>query len=296
MASVNQSEAAVSESLTDHLILGISIISIAFAFTQYYIISLTPVEVYAIEDDDEENELLPNKDGLDLDGDFNLSVVNDSAPGARSRFQAGQYPAQEKKIIPDKKVLPKKKYLPGDKRAIQNALLNEIYEAIRTGAAAFLYAEYSICTGFAVVFSFVILSLVSWGQSALEGKLTAFAFVLGAVTSMISGYLGMQVAVFSNARTCVNAQKPGFTECFNTAFRAGAVMGFALNGLGLFVLYVTLCFFKTQYGNSDWAILMECVSGYGLGGSTVAMFGRVGGGIFTKAGIYYSLHEIDSRC
>lgn len=72
-------------------------------------------------------------------------------------------------------------------------------------------------------------------------------------------------------------------DCFNTAFRAGAVMGFALNGLGLLVLYITMVFFTLQYEQDNWKTLMECISGYGLGGSTIAMFGRVGGGIYTKA-------------
>jgi len=60
-------------------------------------------------------------------------------------------------------------------------------------------------------------------------------------------------------------------------------MGFCLNGLGLGILYILLCFYSYQYKQSEWSVLMECISGYGLGGSTVAMFGRVGGGIFTKA-------------
>ena len=109
------------------------------------------------------------------------------------------------------------------------------------------------------------------------------SFVLGAVTSMISGYLGMKVAVFSNARTTVSAQKSGWTACFNTAFRAGAVMGFALCGLGILMLYVTMLVFRTYYTDAtSWVALTECLTGYGLGGSSIAMFGRVGGGIYTK--------------
>jgi inorganic pyrophosphatase len=100
---------------------------------------------------------------------------------------------------------------------------------------------------------------------------------------MAAGNIGMQVAVFSNVRTTINAQKPGFRECFNTAFRAGSVMGFCLNGLGLLILYILLCLFRMQYKQHHWSILMEVISGYGLGGSTIAMFGRVGGGIYTKA-------------
>ena len=168
-------------------------------------------------------------------------------------------------------------------RAKQTALLVEIYEAIRTGAQAFLAAEYRICFGFCIVFGSLVLGLVSWGQTPIDGALTAVAFFLGAITSILSGYIGMTVAVFSNVRTTINAQKRGFKDCFNTAFRAGAVMGFALNGLGLVVLYITLSCFRAEYKSDSWIVLMEAISGYGLGGSTVAMFGRVGGGIYTKA-------------
>ena len=109
------------------------------------------------------------------------------------------------------------------------------------------------------------------------------SFVLGAVTSMVCGYIGMYVAVFSNARTTVNCCKPGYKEGFNTAFRAGAVMGFALTGLGILVMYATMCGFSTIYDQEHWSVMFDCLSGYGLGGSSIAMFGRVGGGIYTKA-------------
>ena len=94
----------------------------------------------------------------------------------------------------------------------------------------------------------------------------------------------MKVAVYSNVRTTVSAQKSGWTLCFNTAFRAGAVMGFALCGLGIFMLYISLLAFRIHYPQAeDWIYLTECLTGYGLGGSSIAMFGRVGGGIYTKA-------------
>lgn len=165
----------------------------------------------------------------------------------------------------------------------QTALLMEIYEAIREGARAFLWEEYKICFVFCIFFAALVIGLVSWGQNSTDGLLTGLAFGLGAVTSIASGFIGMTVAVYSNVRTTINAQKPGFKECFNTAFRAGSVMGFALNGLGLLVLYFTLCMYRYEYEPHNWSVLMECISGYGLGGSTIAMFGRVGGGIYTKA-------------
>ena len=72
------------------------------------------------------------------------------------------------------------------------------------------------------------------------------------------------------------------TKPFNCAFRAGAVMGFALCALGTSVLLVILLVYKDIFGD-DWETMMDCVAGYGLGGSSIAMFGRVGGGIYTKA-------------
>jgi inorganic pyrophosphatase len=101
------------------------------------------------------------------------------------------------------------------------------------------------------------------------------SFILGACTSIASGYIGMRVAVYSNVRTTINAQHSGFTRCFNTAFRAGSVMGFALTGLGILVLYLTLLQFSSLFTQDKWILMMDCISGYGLGGSSIAMFGRV---------------------
>lgn len=170
--------------------------------------------------------------------------------------------------------------------AEKTARLNEIYTVIYEGAESFLRAEYFVCFWFIIVFSIVILVLVAWGTNwdAARGVFTALSFLLGAITSMASGYLGMKVAVFSNVRTTVSAQKPGWTACFNTAFRAGAVMGFALCAAGLLMLYFTMLVFRIHYPDpKEWIHLTECITGYGLGGSVIAMFGRVGGGIYTKA-------------
>lgn len=157
-------------------------------------------------------------------------------------------------------------------------MLKETYAAISKGAEAFLRAEYSICFVFVIVFAIIIFALISWGQDINAGFLTALSFVLGACTSILSGYIGMRVAVFSNVRTTICAQRYGWMAAFNTAFRAGSVMGFALSGLGILILYLMLLVFGTGFEQDSWIVMMECVSGYGLGGSSIAMFGRVGGG------------------
>ncbi|CAN0111390.1 unnamed protein product [Ectocarpus sp. 6 AP-2014] len=162
--------------------------------------------------------------------------------------------------------------------------LIEIYEAIRHGADAFLSAEYTICCIFIVIFGAVVFFLVGVGQDSwIEGAFTTGAFVLGAITSILAGYIGMKVAVYSNVRTTIGAQRAGWAASFNVAFRAGSVMGFALTGMAVLVLYIALWGYRQYFGDDEWKVMMNCVSGYGLGGSSIAMFGRVGGGIYTKA-------------
>ncbi|CAN4098415.1 unnamed protein product [Withania somnifera] len=99
---------------------------------------------------------------------------------------------------------------------------------------------------------------------------STISFLVGAVTSVVSGFLGMKISTYVNAE---QLWKPE---------RSGAVMGFLLAANGLLVLYITIILFKLYYGD-DWEDLFEAITGYGLGGSSMALFGRVGGGIYTKA-------------
>jgi inorganic pyrophosphatase len=173
--------------------------------------------------------------------------------------------------------------------------ISEIYEAIRAGADSFLKAEYSVCAVFIVVFGVLVAVLTSYFKADGEetasmhwdvGGLTALSFAVGGCTSILAGYIGMQVAVYSNARTTISAMGPNkWTDAFNTAFRAGGVMGFSLCGLALLFLYF-LCLAVQAKFPAEGATLRTCfevVAGFGLGGSSIAMFGRVGGGIYTKA-------------
>lgn len=162
-------------------------------------------------------------------------------------------------------------------------LMKETYEAISAGAEAFLRAEYTVCLSFVLIFAAIIFSFITWSQDMKLGFFTTISFLVGALTSVLSGYIGMKVAVFANVRTTINAQKEGFMHSFNTAFRAGSVMGFGLTGLGILVLYLTLLQLSVFFPQTKWTLLMDCISGFGLGGSTIALFGRVGGGIYTKA-------------
>ena len=179
-----------------------------------------------------------------------------------------------------------------------------IYDAIREGADSFLRAEYTICAYFIASFGVVVLLMTSYVEKKFQidqGGLTAISFVAGGLTSIVSGLIGMKVAVFANARTTVMAAGPNpWTDAFNTAFRAGSVMGFSLCGLSMLVLYVLAHLFAVHFkdwntiliddadcsdgcAHKDALHLMEALAGYGLGGSSIALFGRVGGGIYTQA-------------
>ena len=176
----------------------------------------------------------------------------------------------------------------------------QIQQAITTGARAFLFTEYRYMAGFMVAFGallFVLLGSADGFKGAhahahpadpdapppalANAVFTVIAFLLGATTSIVSGYLGMEIAVFANARTALEARR-GVGHGFLVAFRSGAVMGFALTSLGLLVLWLAILGFSRYFGD-DYRALFEAIAGYGLGGSSIALFGRVGGGIYTKA-------------
>ena len=179
----------------------------------------------------------------------------------------------------------------GEAEADSYQKLRQIYRDIQAGAKAFLAAEYRMCLAFLVVFGVGMIFFVAKVESGWDfkiGTLTAFSFFVGGITSMVSGYIGMMIAVFTNARcTMCATQTPdslAWRDSFNAAFRGGAVMGFALSGLGLLVMYFLMCMYVSAFDVAVEAVkLMECIAGFGLGGSTIALFGRVGGGIYTKA-------------
>ncbi|KMZ69328.1 Inorganic diphosphatase [Zostera marina] len=176
----------------------------------------------------------------------------------------------------------------------------EIQTAISEGATSFLYTEYKYVSMFMGIFAVLIFlflgSVESFSTKSKECTYTkgrmckpalanalfsTISFILGAVTSLVSGFFGMKIATYANARTTLEARK-GVGKAFIIAFRSGAVMGFLLAANGLLVLYIAINLFKIYYGD-DWEGLFESITGYGLGGSSMALFGRVGGGIYTKA-------------
>ena len=147
--------------------------------------------------------------------------------------------------------------------------VEEITSAIREGAMAFLSAEYKILIVFVVVVA-VALGIFISGP-------TAGAFVLGAITSAIAGNAGMRIATKANGRTAIAAKEGGLAKALDVAFSGGAVMGLTVVGLGMFMLSLILLISKTV------GINVNDVTGFGMGASSIALFARVGGGIYTKA-------------
>ena len=147
--------------------------------------------------------------------------------------------------------------------------VQEITAAIREGAMAFLSAEYKILIVFVIVVAVALGIFIS--------APTAGAFVLGAITSAIAGNAGMRIATKANGRTAIAAKEGGLAKALNVAFSGGAVMGLTVVGLGMFMLSLILLVSRTV------GISVNDVTGFGMGASSIALFARVGGGIYTKA-------------
>ena len=162
--------------------------------------------------------------------------------------------------------------------------LIKIHGAIARGAMAFLKAEYKYMVYFMAGFGILIALLIDDPHTpdVNEGLYTAISFLLGCVISILSGFIGMRIATIGNART-TTAAKNSIADAFYVALNSGAVMGFGLVGLavlGLVGIYLVL---DALIPGIEKHILMEVMAGFGLGGSSIALFARVSGGIFTKA-------------
>lgn len=146
------------------------------------------------------------------------------------------------------------------------ARMKEIAASIHQGANAFLFSEYKVL----VIFAAVLFLLIGFG---LGNWVTAICFIVGALFSTLSGYFGMNVATKANVRTANAAKEGGMNKALSIAFSGGAVMGMSVVGLGL--LGITAIYLFTK----DVSVL----TGFSLGASSIALFARVGGGIYTKA-------------
>ncbi|HEU5261720.1 MAG TPA: sodium-translocating pyrophosphatase [Gemmatimonadales bacterium] len=154
--------------------------------------------------------------------------------------------------------------------------MRDLAELIRTGAMAFLRREYSVLIPFIVA----VAALLAW----TIGWRTAVAFVGGAVSSILAGFFGMSAATRANVRTAEAARASGQARALRVAFNGGAVMGLAVASLGLLGVGAVLrAWLGIASDAATWRTFSEIISGFAMGASSIALFARVGGGIYTKA-------------
>ncbi len=176
----------------------------------------------------------------------------------------------------------------------------EIAQAISEGARAFLRREYRVLAIFVAAVA-VLLAFANMAQPE-SSWMVAISFVTGAVCSGLAGFIGMTVATRANVRT-TNAARTGLGPALNVAFSGGLVMGLAVVGLGVIGLGVLFLFFSSLEG---WTMaqVINVIAGFSLGASSIALFARVGGGIYTKAAdvgadlagkVYEGIPEDDPR-
>jgi K(+)-stimulated pyrophosphate-energized sodium pump len=157
-----------------------------------------------------------------------------------------------------------------------NDVIKKITGSIHHGAMVYLNRQYRAIAVFVVLFAIVIVLLLP------NGYLTALCFVFGAVLSATAGYAGMITATSANGRT-TNAATRGIGPAFRVSFASGTVMGMSVVGLGLLGLSASFIIISNVFTDFDLITVMNIVAGFSLGASSIALFARVGGGIFTKA-------------
>ena len=159
-----------------------------------------------------------------------------------------------------------------------NEKMQEIGLAIREGATAFLVREYKVLT----IFVLTVAALLYWVNISSGTTEVALSFIVGAICSGLAGALGMRVATLANHRT-TEAARNSLSKALAVAFNGGAVMGMNVVGLGILGLSLLFYLYGGLSGTADFSLVMTKVSGFAMGASSIALFARVGGGIYTKA-------------
>ena len=153
---------------------------------------------------------------------------------------------------------------------IDNEVVADITDEIQKGAMAFLFAEYRILS----IFVIVVGAVLAW----LNDVDTAIAFFAGAIASVLAGFSGMRSATSANGRTAMAAKNDGQAGALAVSYNGGAVMGLSVGGLGLLGISLIAFWLGAEDGNT-----LSAAAGFGMGASSIALFARVGGGIYTKA-------------
>jgi K(+)-stimulated pyrophosphate-energized sodium pump len=159
-----------------------------------------------------------------------------------------------------------------------NEKMQEIGTAVREGAMAFLAREYKVLSVFVVA----VAALLVWGNYSQGTSLVALSFVVGALCSGLAGFFGMRVATMANHRT-TQAARSGLNQALLVAFNGGSVMGMSVVGLGVLGLSILFWIYGGLEQGADLEHVVNLISGFAMGASSIALFARVGGGIYTKA-------------
>ena len=157
--------------------------------------------------------------------------------------------------------------------------MQKISQSIRKGANAYLKRQYTVVS---IFFGGMFVILCGMALAGLLTWYVPFAFITGGFFSGLSGFVGMKIATLSNARTA-NACREGLNRGLRVAFSAGSVMGFTVVGLGLLDISIWFLLLRFVFGINDPAVITSTMLTFGMGASSMALFARVGGGIFTKA-------------
>jgi K(+)-stimulated pyrophosphate-energized sodium pump len=170
-----------------------------------------------------------------------------------------------------------------NKQEVGSEKMATIAKNIADGAMAFLKAEYKVLSIFVVAVA--VLLFFKGNAEHNSSGLVALSFVVGAFLSALAGFIGMRIATKANVRT-TNAARTSLNKALEVAFSGGAVMGIGVVSLGVFGLSLLFILYNSLYGSSDadgLASILNIISGFSLGASSIALFARVGGGIYTKA-------------
>ncbi|MBT6645827.1 MAG: sodium-translocating pyrophosphatase, partial [Euryarchaeota archaeon] len=161
-----------------------------------------------------------------------------------------------------------------NKQKIENETVADISQQIQDGAMAFLKAEYKYISIFVVIVGGLLF--------VNNGMETAIAFIAGAVASVVAGFSGMRAATSANGRTAMAASEGGQPAALMVSYNGGAVMGLSVGGLGLLGISLMAMWLGTG-SDTETGTAIQNVAGFGMGASSIALFARVGGGIYTKA-------------
>jgi len=157
-----------------------------------------------------------------------------------------------------------------------NDVMRDLASAIHDGSMTFLRREYSYLIPFLIVVALLLSLLLNWS--------TALAYLFGGTCSILAGLFGMQSATIANVRTTEAARSEGQAKALQVAFSGGAVMGLCVASLGLLGIGLAFAvFLGTPEQGSDWSGFSGIITGFAMGASSIALFARVGGGIYTKA-------------